>query len=203
MEGHEMANLNLNVSGSNATAAKDSFELIIMNDDWMPFNGKRIPATLLSEDFENSISGWITNDYVVGNNKWLVGGTNGNMNGSKSAYISKNNSALQYDAASTSGSLLYREVDASQYDSLYLSLWYKCKGEKDANGIYDYGKIVYSTDSITFHQLNGTADLVDSSNMTFYLHQFLIFSGTGNFISAFTGKMIMWWVMIPLLQWMI
>jgi Pregnancy-associated plasma protein-A/Secretion system C-terminal sorting domain len=167
MEGHEIANLNLNVSGSNATAAPDSFELVIMNDDWVPMNGKRTPAILLSEDFENTVSGWITNDYVAGNNKWLLGGTNASMNGSKSAYISKNNSALQYDANSTSGSLLYHEVDASLYDSLYLSLWYKCKGEKDANGIYDYGKIVYSTDSITFHQLNGTADLVDSSNMTY------------------------------------
>lgn len=167
MEGHEIANLNLNVSGSNATAAADSFELIIMNDDWPPFNGKRTPVTLLSENFEGSISGWITNDYVAGNNKWLTGGANGNMNDSKSAYISKNNSALQYDAASTSSSLLYREVDASQYDSLYLSLWYKSKGEQDVNGIYDYGKIVYSTDSLTFHQLNGTPDLVDSSNMTY------------------------------------
>ena len=54
MEGHEMANFNLNVSGSNATAAIDSFELILLNDDWPPFNGKRIPATLLAEDFENS-----------------------------------------------------------------------------------------------------------------------------------------------------
>ena len=74
---------------------------------------------------------------------------------------------LQYDAASTSHSLLYREVDASAYDSLFLSFWYKCKGEKDAAGIYDYGKIVYSLDSITFHQLNGTYDLVDTSNMTY------------------------------------
>ncbi len=167
MEGHEMAYLNLNVSGSDAMAAADSFELIMMNDDWIPQNGKRIPATVLSEDFEGTISGWITNDYVVGNNKWLLGGTNGNMNGNKSAYISKNNSALQYDAASTSNSILYREIDATLYDSLMLSLWYVCKGEKDANGIYDYGKIVYSTDSITFHQLNGTADLVDSTNMTY------------------------------------
>ena len=47
MEGHEMANFNLNVSGSNATAALDSFELLIFNDDWPPFNGKRMPATLL------------------------------------------------------------------------------------------------------------------------------------------------------------
>ncbi len=185
MEGHEIANLNLTVSGSNATAAKDSFELVIMNDDWMPFNGKRIPATLLSEDFENSVSGWITNDYVVGNNKWLVGGTNGDMNGSKSAYISKDSSALQYDAASTSGSLLYREIDASQYDSLYLSLWFKCKGEKDANGIYDYGKIVYSTDSITFHQLNGTTDLVDSSNMTFLFAQIPYFLWNRKFYIGF------------------
>ena len=166
MEGHEMAYLNLGVSGSNANATVDSFELLIMNDDWQPLNGKRMPATLLSEDFEGSITGWINNNYVVGNNKLLLGGTNGNMNGNKSAYISKDNSALQYDAASTSHSLIYREVDASLYDSLSLSFYYVCKGEKDVNGIYDYGKVVYSLDSITFHQLNGTADLVDSSNMT-------------------------------------
>ena len=119
MEGHEMANLNLNVSGSNATAAVDSFELLILNDDWPPFNGKRMPATLLLEDFENGSSGWIVNDYVAGNNSWVVGGTNGDMNGSKSAYISKNGSSLQYAANSVSSSLLYREVDASAYDSLF------------------------------------------------------------------------------------
>ena len=166
-EGHEMANFNLSVSGSNATAALDSFELIVMNDDWPPFNGKRIPATLLSEDFENAPSGWVINDYVVGNNTWLIGGTNGDMNGSKSAYISDDSSSLQYDVTSTSGTLLYREINAWEYDSLFLSFWYKCKGEMDAGGVYDYGKVVYSLDSISFHQLNGTADLVDSSNMTF------------------------------------
>ena len=77
MEGHEIAFFNLGVNGSNATAAADSFELIIMNDDWQPFNGKRTPATLLSEDFEGTTSGWITNDYVAGNNTWLSCGTNG------------------------------------------------------------------------------------------------------------------------------
>jgi hypothetical protein len=165
-EGHEMTYFNLGVSGSNAIAATDSFELLLLNDDWPPFNGKRIPLTLLSEDFEGAATGWITTDYVVGNNKWLVGGTNGNLNGSKSAYISKNNSALEYDGASTSHSIIYKEVSAWEYDSLALSLWYVCKGEKDVNGIYDYGKVVYSTDSITFHQLNGTTNLVDSNNMT-------------------------------------
>ena len=185
MEGHDMAYLNLNVSGSDATAATDSFELIMMNDDWIPANGKRILATLLNEDFEGTISGWITNDYVVGNNKWLLGGTNGGMNGNKSAYISKNNSALQYDAASTSNSILYREIDASQYDSLNLSLYYVCKGEKDANGIYDYGKIVYSTDSLTFHQLNGTADLVDSTNMTYLSMQIPYFLWNKKFYIGF------------------
>src|SRR4030095_3517796 len=42
-----------------------------------------------------------------------------------------------------------------------------CKGEKTAGIPYDYGKIVYSLDSITFHQINGTPDLVDSTNMTY------------------------------------
>jgi hypothetical protein len=167
-EGHEIADFNLSVSGSNATVALDSFELIVMNDDWPPFNGKRIPATLLYEDFESAPSGWIINDYVAGNNTWRIGGTNGDMNGSKSAYISDDSSSLQYDASSTSHTLLYKEINAYEYDSLFLSFWYKCNGEKDGGGIYDYGKIVYSLDSITFHQLNGTADLVDSSNMTFF-----------------------------------
>ncbi len=185
MEGHEMGYFNLSVSGSNAIAATDSFELIVMNDDWPAFNGKRIPATLLSEDFEGSLTGWIAHDYVVGNNKWVLGGTNGNMSGSKSAYISKNNSALQYDATSTSHSIIYKEVDATLYDSLALSLWYVCKGEKDANGIYDYGKLVYSTDSITFHQLNGTTDLVDSTNMTFLYAQIPYFLWNRKFYIGF------------------
>jgi hypothetical protein len=167
MEGHEMAYFNLAASGSNATVAVDSFELIIMNDDWPPFNGKRIPATLFSEDFEGTIDGWKVNDYVVGNNSWIVGGTNGNMDGSKSAYISKDSSSYQYDNASTSNTILYKEVDATQFDSLFLSLYYICKGEKNSGIPYDYGKIVYSLDSITFHQINGTPDLVDSTNMTY------------------------------------
>lgn len=185
MEGHETAYLQPSVSGSNAVAATDSFELIMMNDDWQPFNGTRTPATLYTEDFEGTISGWITHNYVVGNNTWLTGGTNGNMNGNKSAYISKNNSALQYDAGSTSHSILYREIDASQFDSLTLSFYYVCNGEKDANGIYDYGKVVYSLDSITFHQLNGTTDLVDSSNMTFLSVQLPYFLWNKKFYIGF------------------
>lgn len=167
MEGHEIGYFNLAVSGSNAVAATDSLEVLVRNDDWGPDNGKRIPATLYTEDFEGAASGWIVHNYVVGNNSWVVGGTNGNLNGNKSAYISSDNSSLTYDANSTSHSLLYREVDATYFDSLVLSLYYVCKGEKDINGVWDFGKLVYSTDSITFYQINGTTDLVDSSNTTF------------------------------------
>jgi hypothetical protein len=166
MEGHEIGFLNLNVSGSNATAATDSFELIIMNDDHPPMMGKRMPVTLLTEDFEGTITGWNTHEYEAGNNKWLLGGTNGNMNGSKSTYISKNASSLSYDETSTARTILFHEVDANNTDSLALSFYYVCEGEKFAGFNYDYGKIVYSLDSITFHQLNGTADLVETTNMT-------------------------------------
>jgi Pregnancy-associated plasma protein-A/Secretion system C-terminal sorting domain len=185
MEGNETGYFQTSASGSNATASADSFELTVMNDDWPPFNGTRIPATLLNEDFEGAATGWLTNNYVQGNNQWLVGGANGNMNGSKSAYISKNNSALQYDASSTSHSLLYKEVDASAYDSLNLSFYYVCKGEKDINGIYDYGKVVYSLDSISFHQLNGTVDLVDSTNMTYFSAQLPYFLWNRKFYIGF------------------
>ena len=50
------------------------------------------------------------------------------------------------------------------------------KVKKTQRHYYDYGKIVYSLDSITFHQLNGTVDLVDSSNMTYLFATHSLFS---------------------------
>ncbi len=184
-EGHEIGFLNLNVSGSNATAATDSFELIIMNDDHPPIMGKRMPVTLLNEDFEGAISGWNTHEYDGGSNKWLLGGTNGNLNGSKSAYISKNASALSYDATSTSSTILFHEVDANNTDSLTLSFYYVCEGEKFSGINYDYGKIVYSLDSITFYQLNMTADLVETTNMTNFAIQLPYFLWNRKFYIGF------------------
>ena len=166
MEGHEQAKFYLTISDTNALPAADPYELLIMNDDWSPVNGKRLYNTFFYEDFETPSAGWITYDYIKGANKWLIGGSNGDVSSGKSAYISNNASSLAYSAASMSHTLLYHEVDANNWDSLYLSFYYRCKGQ-NTNGIKkDFGKIMYSLDSLTFYQINGTGDLTDSSNST-------------------------------------
>ena len=168
MEGHERAAFYLTISDTNALAAADPYELTIMNDDFSPIMGKRFPGTLFNEDFETASGGWIKYDYIKGSNRWLIGGTNGGVSSGKSAYISKDSSSLSYDGNSVSHTLLYHEIDAFNWDSLTLSFYYKCKGHT-SNGVKkDFGKIMYSLDSLTFYQINGTTDLTDSSNATLF-----------------------------------
>ena len=168
MEGHEKANFYLTISDTNALAAADPYELTIMNDDFPPVMGKRFSGTLFYEDFETPSSGWKTYDYIKGANRWLIGGTNGDVSSGKSAYISKDSSSLTYNGTSMSHTLLYHQVDAYNWDSLTLSFYYKCKGQ-NTNGVKkDFGKIMYSTDSLNFYQVNGTPDLTDSSNSAFF-----------------------------------
>ena len=168
MEGHERAAFYLTISDTNALAAADPYELTIMNDDFSPIMGKRFPGTLFNEDFETASGGWIKYDYIKGSNRWLIGGTNGGVSSGKSAYISKDSSSLSYNGNSMSHTLLYHEIDAFNWDSLTLSFYYKCKGHT-SNGVKkDFGKIMYSLDSLTFYQINGTTDLTDSSNATLF-----------------------------------
>lgn len=167
-EGMEQAYFTLTVSDTNSIAATDAFELLIRNDDNMPMMGKRFSGTFFSEDFEIPSAGWIKYDYIKGANKWLVGGSNGDVMSGNSAYISKDSSSLSYNGSSRSHTILYHQVDAYNWDSLYLSFYYKCNGETGSGIKKDFGKLMYSLDSLTFYQINGTADLTDSSNATNY-----------------------------------
>ena len=168
MEGHEKANFYLTISDTNALAAADPYELIIMNDDFPPAMGKRYPGTLFYEDFETPSSGWIKYDYIKGSNRWLIGGTNGDVSSGKSAYISKDSSSLSYSGTSMSHTILYHEITAYNWDSLMLSFYYKCGGQS-TNGVKkDFGKVMYSLDSLNFYSINGTTDLSDSSTSTYF-----------------------------------
>ncbi|MEO6540669.1 MAG: T9SS type A sorting domain-containing protein, partial [Ferruginibacter sp.] len=168
MEGHEQAFFTLTVNDTNSIPAPDPYELLIFNDDNMPVMGKRFSGTFFAEDFENPSAGWIKYDYIKGSNKWLIGGTNGDVINGKSAYISKDSSSLSYNAGSKSHTLMYHEIPAYNWDSLYLSFYYKCNGQTSGAVKKDFGKLMYSLDSLNFFQVNGTIDLADSSNTTYF-----------------------------------
>lgn len=185
MEGHERAIFNLVVNDTNSTAAPDPYELTIMNDDNIPMMGKRINGTLFSEDFETASAGWIKYDYIKGANHWLIGGTNGDVSSGKSAYISKDSSSQSYNGSSMSHTLMYHEIQAFNWDSLYISFNYKCKGETVSGIRKDFGKLMYSLDSLTFYQVNGTNDFADSSNTTYFNAQLPYFLWNQKFYIGF------------------
>jgi hypothetical protein len=167
-EGHEQAFFTLSVNDTNSIAAPDAYELIIWNDDNPPIMGKRLSGYVFAEDFETPSTGWIKWDYIKGANRWLIGGSNGDFSSGKSAYISKDSSALSYNATSVSHTIIYHEIQATNWDSLYLSFYYKCNGQTVSGNRKDFGKLMYSLDSLNFFQVNGTTDFADSSNATYF-----------------------------------
>jgi hypothetical protein len=130
--------------------------------------GKRLNGTLFAEDFETPSAGWTKYDYIKGFNSWLIGGSNGDVSSGKSAYISNNSTSLSYTGTSVSHTLMYHEILTYNWDSLNLSFYYKCNGQNTSGVKKDFGKIMYSLDSLNFFQINGTTDLTDSSNATYF-----------------------------------
>jgi len=185
MEGHEQAYFTLVVNDTNSTAAPDAYELLIMNDDNIPMMGKRINGYLFSEDFENPSAGWIKYDYIKGANRWLIGGTNGDVSSGKSAYISKDSSSQSYNGSSMSHTLMFHEIQATNWDSLSISFYYKCNGQTASGIRKDFGKLMYSLDSLTFYQVNGTTDFGDSTNSTYFNAQLPYFLWNRKFYMGF------------------
>ena len=101
--------------------------------------------TVIEEGFESGTSGWI---FENGNqtNKWIVG-TDTRYTGSRSAYISNNNSANLYSTNASSIVHLYRDITfpTSSTDDFTLTFYFKGIGETNS----DYMTVRHSTTSYT------------------------------------------------------
>jgi hypothetical protein len=109
-------------------------------------------TTLLNETFEAGGAGWVSQN-GGGINQWLVAGTNGLMTGTRSCYVSRNATALQYTNTATSASALRSPlINATGYTGLTVSFQYKSVGESG----YDYGVLAYSLNGTTYTAIAGT-----------------------------------------------
>ncbi len=113
-------------------------------------------AILFTEDFESGGSGWTVNN-ASGQNQWFIAGANGGMNGSGSAYVSRDNggtNTYQINQTSTSD-LLSPTIDATGVYNLSVSFEHHINGEAS----YDYGRLFYTTDGgASYTQVPGTGE---------------------------------------------
>lgn len=123
-------------------------------------------ATLFTEDFESGGAGWTVNN-ANGQSQWAIAGTNGNMNGTRSAYISRNGGGNNdyRGNQNASSNLLSPAINATGIFNLSLSFDYHSNGEAG----FDLGRIYYTLDGgATYVQIPGTGDFQGVTANTTY-----------------------------------
>ena len=155
--------------GMNLTGTTDAYigtlnqHQIDVNDNDLGPNAAG-QATIFTEDFESGGAGWSVNNQT-GISAWAIAGTNGNMNGTRSAYISRDGgNSNNYRGNTTSGSnLLSPVINATGIYSLSVSFVHHVDGEAG----FDYGRIYYTTNGgATYVQVPGTGEFQGETNNT-------------------------------------
>jgi hypothetical protein len=175
VESSETLVLTYSISGSGVVAgtANQSHTVTIADNDITPSISNSGTIFLLNENFgttgETLPAGWVAADFDGGSstNVWVVSANGGAGVTGQAAHITNNTGTkpLQYSAGATSDVVLITPViNASAYSNLKLSFTYKCNGEQDAEGIYDYGLLMYSLNGSSF------SPLLDGSNNP-YIYQ--------------------------------
>lgn len=111
-------------------------------------------ATLFTEDFESGGAGWTVNN-ATGQSQWAIAGVNGNMNGTRSAYVSRNGGGSNNYRGNqnATSNLLSPNINATGVYNLSVSFDHHVNGEAG----FDYGEIYYTTDGgATYTQVPGS-----------------------------------------------
>jgi hypothetical protein len=174
VEPNETIILTYTISGSGVVASttNQTHTVTIADNDYVPtVLGGTI--TLINQNFGTTggtlPTGWATINTTGTTNVWTVG-ANGGMT-SQSAYITNNTSTkpLSYTANSAADVILKTGlINATGLQNLNLSFKYKCNGEADAGGIYDYGNLMYSTNGTTFATVPGSPNFQGVTASTTY-----------------------------------
>lgn len=156
VEGVETVTFGFTISGAtDAYAGTPNQHVLTINDnDLIPSLAGT--GVVFTEDFESGVNGWTTNNNA-GANLWAIAGANGAMNGTGSAYISRNgggNNNYNVNQTATSN-LMSPLIDATGVSSLNLSFEHHIGGEAN----FDFGRLFYSLNGTAFTQIPGSGVL--------------------------------------------
>ena len=184
VDGNRTVILNYTISGTGVTAGStaQTLTLTIRDNDNVKIGNN--PVALINENFGtsgNTAASWQSGSFIspIGPNKWTLGSNGGAGITGQALYITNNVTTrpLAYSADTASDAILVSpKVNTDGYASTTLSFNYKCNGEADAQGIYDYGRLMYSYDISSF------APLTDSSGNQNQYQGVTAVTNTGNII---------------------
>ena len=143
--------------------------LTIQDDDFVPsMAALNLDVELINANFENAAddADWSMISPTPSANNWIFStatAETGNM--TRTAHISDNGITFTYDQNNDSKTILFQAIDASNFTNLDLTFDWKCIGEA-ANGLFDFGEVVYSLDGVNFLRVPGTSPLHTQPNMT-------------------------------------
>ncbi|MFC4262076.1 M4 family metallopeptidase [Ferruginibacter yonginensis] len=165
VEGNEniVLGYTINANGGNAVAGASNQTntiTIVDNDVALSFGtSSNTAVTLINENFGTAggtlPTGWTSGLFSGGTNVWTVGSL-GTVGTGQGAYITNNitTKPLAYtNSVASDAYLITPSIDGTNLKNAQFSFNYKCLGEQDANGFYDYGNIIYSINGGTFKYL--------------------------------------------------
>ena len=148
-DGSKTIILNYSISGTGVTAntTAQSLTITVTDDDIISVGNNTV--TLLTQNFTTP-TGWSTLS-DGGINKFITSGSAGSAGGTGNcAYVTSNTITKpnNYDNTSASVAILRSPLINSQgYKNLSLSFKYRVWGEKDVDGVYDYGSLKFAPQS--------------------------------------------------------
>ena len=159
VDGNKTIVLSYAISGSGVTAGTNTQSLTVNISDNDNVKIGNNPVTIFSEDFGTAgqgLTGWLSGSFSqpAGINAWVLGTHGGAGVTGQALYISDNKTLrpLAYNVDSASDAVAVTpSISTLGYTNATLSFNYKCNGEADAQGQYDYGRLMYTYDNNNFY----------------------------------------------------
>jgi hypothetical protein len=167
VESSETIILGYTITGSGVVpgSGNQTHTLTIVDNDIAPVINNAGTVALINENFGTSggtlPAGWQAGDFTGSSlNVWTIGSNGGPGITGQAAYITNDPTLkpLTYTVTATSTvGLITPQINVTGYTNVRLSFTYKCNGEADVDGIYDFGRLYYSLNGTNFNVLlNGS-----------------------------------------------
>ena len=170
VDGNKTLSLNYTVASNDGNAIaglnNQQYTLTIADDDIFPtavIAATGVTAILINENFESVTggfpAGWVAGSFSASpsSNHWTVGSGGGAGISGQAAYITSNLATKTFTYNNTSATdkiLVTKPVSATGLKELKLQFRYKVEGEYGSGNVYDFGRVMYSTDGSSFQFLN-------------------------------------------------
>ena len=163
VDGPKTLTVSYAISGTGVAvgSSANTVNIVISDNDFVVLGSG--PVAVYSENFGVTgglfpAGGWLGGSFIspAGPNTWRIGSAGGVGITDQALYITNNTTRkpLTYTPDEASDAVVITpKITTKGYTNATLSFTYKCNGEEDADGTYDFGSLMYSFDNSSFFRL--------------------------------------------------